>query len=932
MSQKEFTSTTKKYIASSDGQNNTSKIGKTSKNLETEETKRTRMYKFQYSNSTNKSNHKNNFKSNFNNKNNFKKLKENSNKNSTNNNYIDNTKYMHEEIMEKSDNDVNKGNKSTNYTSHINNSNSKHINKKKILYTEAQSNESPSKLNLNYETNYSINNQANAKYIIGTNKNIYQKSYIRTPDIEYRSYKNKQNVSEADGSNIILEENDSNSDKYIEDAKSDCTFGKRKYNESCSYEENKIETSEEKDRINNKNNINNINDNYLNNKRKIINKKYYVFGHNNLRNIRNVRYNGRIIKVESIPIIFSDEEKNKKNKEIIIRNNSSDVITNRSIKISKYSKINTKYGKSKNLRNINKVKNIRINNMNNFNNIDNLYLCRCKRNYNIKNNNQCFKEKDLRMQNAQNMQVIQDEMIRILIPIPPNKIDYACDLEIYGKTKKKYTSEEINKIKRKKKIIEENELIKTREEENNKMKNIRIKKPNWNLTNEVIKATNLSYQNKENKNEKTDINNKEFHEIKILKEKKGKKQNMNKNEYMYQFNIENFNINISDDGRKFRGEMLIENNKLELEKQVKDPNSNLLLSPNEVISYDADYPRKNWNSIIKPISGRSFSLENKYKKVLIERSVEKLSFKGNAKPCNDWNIFNNAKKEVNINLFQKKKKQNLSKQRIQPIAINGKKKNWSNLTTKENESKLIIRGTKNKKKKENEKEHEEVDEAILNNDYNKIKESKKRSIILNIKKEKEKSDESISSEIDAFKNINIYNGHLNQYKNIILDSFKSSEQPRQKIIINDISRKYPKRIETYQGNDENKNNEYEIIQVIEGRKSNYVNILQNPSNEKKSYSQKIVLVYQDNEINNKNISYSELTQQSPQKKYYYREIITNNNIQISSQNDSMKNNIEAEEHNNNYSNKQSDEKTSNSDFKRSYREEIIINEFNLLNK
>ena len=420
---------------------------------------------------------------------------------------------------------------------------------------------------------------------------------------------------------------------------------------------------------------------------------------NNMRNIKNVRYNGRIIKVESIPIIFSDEEKNKKNKKIIIRNNSSDAITNRSIKISKYSKINTKYGKSKNLRNINKLKNIRINNMNNFNNIDNLYLCRCKRNYRIKSNNQSFDEKDLRMQNAQNMQVIQDEMIRILIPIPPNKIDYACDLEIYGKIKKKYTSEEINKIKRKKKIIEEKELIKRREEENYKMKNIGIKKPNWNLTNEVIKVTNLSYQNKENKNEKTDTNNKEFHKIKILKEKKGKKQKKNIKEYMYQFNIENFNINILDDGRKFRGEMLIEKNKLELEKQVKDPNSNLLLSQNEIVSYDADYPRKNWNSIIKPISGRSFSLESKQKKVLIERSVEKLSFKGNTKPINDWNICNNAKKEVNINLFQKKKNQNLSKQRIQPIAIKGKKKNWNNLTTKENESKLIIKGIKNNKKK-----------------------------------------------------------------------------------------------------------------------------------------------------------------------------------------------------------------------------------------
>ena len=919
MSKEELALTSKKYIASSVGQNNTSKIGKTSKNLEDEEAKRTIKYKFQYSN-INETNHQNKFKSNFNNKNNFKKLKENLNINSTNNNYIDNTKYMLEEILEKSDNDVNKRNKFDNDENHINTSNSTHMNKKKILSTEAQSNESPSKLNFNYETNYSINNLVNVKYINGSNKNIYQKSYIRTPDIKYRAYKNKQNISKTDNSNIILEENNSHTDNYLDDANSDCTFRKRKYNRHCSYEENKIETSEEKDSINNENNKNNLNYNYLNNKRKIINTKYYEFGHNtNMRNIKNVRYNGRIIKVETIPIIFSNEEKNKKNKKIIKRNNSSDVITNRSTKISKYSKINTKYGKSKKLRNINKVENIRINKMNNMNNMDNLHLCRCKRNYNIGRNNQSFDKKDLRIQNAQNMQVIQDEMLRILIPIPPNKIDYACDLEIYGKAKKKYTLEEINKIKRKKKITEENELIKRKEEENNKMKNIRIKKPNWNLTNEVIKA---------------DINNKEFHEIKIIKEKKRKMQKMNKKDNMNQYNIENFNFTISDDGRKFRGEMLIEKNKLELEKQVKDPNSNLLISPNEVISYNADYPRKNWNNIIKPINGRSLSIKSKHKKVLIERSVEKFSFKGNTKPSNDWNIFNNAKKEININLYQKKKKQNLSKQRIQPIAINGKKKNWNNLTTKKNESKLTIRGNKKKKKKENEKDHEEEeDEVIFNNDYNKIKESKKRSILLNIKKEKEKPDESMNSEIDVLKKINICNGQLDQYKNIIMDSSKSSGYPKQKTIINDISRKYPKRIETYQRNDENKNNKCEIMQVIEDKKINYINILENPPNEQKSSYQKIIIAYQDNEINNNNnISYSQLVQQSPQKKYYYRERITNNIMQLNSLNDPMQNNIEVEEQNDKYSNYQSDAQTSNSEFKRSYREEIIINEFNSLNK
>jgi len=70
-----------------------------------------------------------------------------------------------------------------------------------------------------------------------------------------------------------------------------------------------------------------------------------------------------------------------------------------------------------------------------------------------------------------------------------------------------------------------------------------------------------------------------------------------------------------------------------------------------------------------------------------------------------------------------------------------------------------------------------------------------------------------------------------------------------------------------------------------------------------------------------------MDQQPLHKKYYYREIITNNNSQLSNQNYPMKNNIKIEEQNDNYSSQQSEVKTSNSDFKRSYRENIIINKF-----
>jgi len=939
MLQEEFVSASKKYITPSNSRNNISRIQKTSKNIGTEQVKKTRKYKYQYSN-VHKANHKDNIKNNINNKSNIIKLyeiensninykqniipiKQNLNINSTNNDYINNSKYMLE-ILEKSDNDINKGSKFDNDPRYIKNNKLRYINKKNLLSTEDLSDEYPLKLKSELETKYSINNLVFVKYVNGTNKKIYQKSYIRVADKKFKLYKNKEKISEADNSNIILEKNDNNIDKYIDDASSEYTFGIRKYNNTCLYEESKIEASEEKDNNRNEKNADNSKDKNLNNKRKVINKKYYVFEHknNNMRNIKKVRYNDRIFHVETIPIIFSDDEVNIKNSKIfnknIVRYNSSDNINNRSIRISKYSKINTKYDKLKNLRNINKVKNIRMNHKNNFNNMDNLYLCHCKKNYNIKRNNRSLGKKDLTIQNAQNMQVIQDEKLQIMIPIPPHKIDYACNLEIYGKAKKEY-----NKIKIKKNLMEENELIKRREEENNNIKYIRAKKQSWNLTNEEIKATKFSYQNINrnkivNKNQKLDINNNEFHEKKIIKEKKGKKQKMKKKHNNKEYNIENFNINISDDGRKFRGQMFIEKNNLELEKQAKSPNSNFLLSSNEEILYNADYPEKDWNSIIRPINGRPLSIESKNKKVLLERSVEKLCFKGNNKPSNDWNINNNSKKEVDINIYQKKKKQKLSKQRIQPIAISGKKKNWNKITKKENETKLIIRGTKKKKEK---------DELIFNNNYNKIKENQKRSILLNIKKEKEEDEESMSSENDILKNIKLHNRQFDQYKNIIVNSFKSSEQPRQKIIINNISKNYPKRLEAYQENGENENNEYEIDQVIKGKKNNEVNILQSQPNEKNPYSPKIIITYQNNEINKKNISYSQMDQQPLHKKYYYREIITNNNSQLSNQNYPMKNNIKIEEQNDNYSSQQSEVKTSNSDFKRSYRENIIINKF-----
>ena len=60
-----------------------------------------------------------------------------------------------------------------------------------------------------------------------------------------------------------------------------------------------------------------------------------------------------------------------------------------------------------------------------------------------------------------------------------------------------------------------------------------------------------------------------------------RKRNENERE-KNDLNIKNFQKNMLDNGCKFRGEMSIENNTIEYEKQQKNPNSNLLLSPNHI--------------------------------------------------------------------------------------------------------------------------------------------------------------------------------------------------------------------------------------------------------------------------------------------------------------------------------------------------------------
>ena len=272
---------------------------------------------------------------------------------------------------------------------------------------------------------------------------------MRVPDIKYKSCKKEEEkISEEDSKNITLEENDYNTDKCACDINSECTCGKRKYNNQGLYDENKmvsfkLETSEEKDNIINDNNSINANYDNLNNKRKFINRNYYVFENdaNNKRNIRNVRYNNDgTINVETILIIFSVDETNIKTKRItnkkIVKYNSPDNRNNRSIKISKYSKMNNNYNTVKDLRNINRMENIRVNHhINNNNDMD---LCHCTRNYsNSSRKNYRFKstcncsDKDIHL-NRRNMNTISSQRKEINESSDNSSRRYKYNIKIHN--------------------------------------------------------------------------------------------------------------------------------------------------------------------------------------------------------------------------------------------------------------------------------------------------------------------------------------------------------------------------------------------------------------------------------------------------------------------------------------------------------------------
>ena len=448
--------------------------------------------------------------------------------------------------------------------------------------------------------------------------------------------------------------------------------------------------------------------------------------------------------------------------------------------------------------------------------------------YNIKNKsftqieNQFIKSKSfdgkkLKMQNSQDMQIIQEQnLYQIIIPIPPNKIQYACDFNILSNNNN-YIEEENNEIYK----IKKTEIIRENNNINNKIKNkeninnnIYIKKPRINKFHIHSKSNNIiQKQNNINNN----INN--------------KKENI--------LNIEKFEINILEKERKFRDEMQIENTDLNYERI-----------------------QKSWNNIIEPKSNRSFSIEKEKKEtILSKKNVETIYYKGNISvqsPQKNWNELNNKEKVNNINLIKYKKNMNLLEQNGAIFDIKGKEKNWNINNIKKAENHFQIKSSPNIKQIRNDDE-EEKNNNINDEEISKIL---NRKIKYNIQKEIKNNSENSerSSEYDVLKKINS-NSNKNNYNEIIKNSFKFNGNDRN-IIINDTSNKYPKELHMYWKNYEDiihnkinnniKNNNNQLILELPSPE-----IVVNPNYLRETNNEKYKYYYRES-LSNKKINKNDI--------------------------------------------------------------------------
>ena len=411
---------------------------------------------------------------------------------------------------------------------------------------------------------------------------------------------------------------------------------------------------------------------------------------------------------------------------------------------------------------------------------------------------------ELLIQCVQDIKVIQEpKPVQVLMPIVPNEIDYPLGLEIYGKEKKVLICpenvENLNVSKAYSKIehefedlnIDQNEKVYC-ERKPNKVKKVKKEKYDKELEIEngemFVKGEKVF--NKSNEMELT------------TKMNVAGKQKLQWNETNEA--IKTTKMNVERLPTKFKN-LYEENNTYNYKGQIKTKYgpTEVDLYSNGQLEYPAEYITPDWNKDSMPMSGRPFTLDKTKKQFNLSTKKEtKITLKKEYE-TKDWNKEITKKKVNEINMVKKQKKRNLEKQKIKPIQVEGY--NWNDLIIQQKDADILLKKMENKQNdfvlSRGDEVHisNEPEEILVNDDYNIIEENYTRSIRANIKKIQEFSEESVSSEYDVLKGIQKYMGEY-RYKDLVNESVKIEGQ---QVIINDISGKYPRRVESFHGLDEN---------------------------------------------------------------------------------------------------------------------------------
>ena len=455
-------------------------------------------------------------------------------------------------------------NTKNNKLSNISKINIKCIKSKNIsISPHKKNNISPSKLNC--ETNYSINKINNTCYVNGLNKNISKINSARSPDLRFIPYENKE----------IYEKK-----KYIYDLKNK--------NNNTNYNRNSRLNKNRKEKIIDNTNVTNIKyDKYFTEKDSNLNMNTYLIENNNtivksskknnhsFRSISNCSKDNRS---QSNPRKTSNERKYKC--DIRIHNEYNNT-SKENIRPFSFDNKNKKR-KTQNTKELFITDNSRINN-----NLE----------YEL-NRNKSFDGKCLKMQNSQNLQILQEEKLyQILVPIPPNETDHACHFQISPVKKKE-------KEKENKNIIEESEII----------------------TRKIFKK-NI---------------------------KQGKKTSWIKSTSPKKENSENLSKNSEESNRKFKGQMQIEKNALNFERTPRNWNSQLknehqfsiekkrekekILSPTKTEKISIEGIKKNFNDLI--IKNENFEIKSNVNKEEEEKEEKNI--------INDEEIGREIKRNVKV--------------------------------------------------------------------------------------------------------------------------------------------------------------------------------------------------------------------------------------------------------------------------------------------